>query len=62
MRQTELSREWKMMQKIAAVFCAAILLAVLCAACKAKELPDTYMMTSSFSDPSTTASTLVRYR
>ena len=48
MRQTELSREWKMMQKIAAVFCAAILLAVLCAACKAKELPDTYVEGSDY--------------
>ena len=48
MRQTELSREWKMMQKIAAVFCAAILLAALCSACKSKELPDTYIEGSDY--------------
>ena len=48
MRQTELSREWKMKQKIAAVFCAAILLAALCSACKSKELPDTYIEGSDY--------------
>ncbi len=54
MRQTELSREWKMMQKIAAVFCAAILLTVLCAACKAKGLPDTYVEGSDYQYMQTT--------
>ena len=48
MRQTELFRERKMKQKIAAVFCAAILLTVLCAACKSKELPDTYVEGSDY--------------
>ena len=48
MRQTELFRERKMKQKIAAVFCAAILLAMLCTACQSKELPDTYVEGSDY--------------